>query len=81
MFGISYLQLLDVLLLHIQHLTVVVCLHGLYSGLQRFNGFLVGGNYLMQCSVLPLQSLDLITSEKRTDTFRYVGGCGRGCTF
>ena len=66
------------LLLYIQHLVAIFGLHGQYLGLQRFDSFLVGGYRLMQYGVFPLQSLDLVTSEKRTDTFGYVGGgcCG-----
>ena len=47
-------QFIDMFLLHIQQLTAVVCLHGLYLTLQCFDGFLVGGDHLMQCSVLLL---------------------------
>ena len=35
----------------------------------------------MQILVLPLQRLDLVAAEKRTDTLGYVGRCGRGCAF
>lgn len=69
------------LLLHIQQLAAVVCLYGLYSVLQGFYRFFVGGYLTVQCGVFPLQCLDFVTSEKRTDTFRYVGDCGCGCTF
>ena len=66
------------LLLHIQHLAAVVSLHGLYSVLQGFDGFLVVGYLPMQGGVLPFQRLDLVTAEKRTDTLGDVGSCG-GC--
>ena len=66
-------------LLHFQHLTAVVCPYGLYLGLQCFDGFFVCGYLPMQGGVLPLQSLDLVAPEKRTDTLGDVGGCGRGC--
>ena len=68
-------------LLHFQHLTAVVCPYGLYLGLQCFDGFFVCGYLPMQGGVLPLQSLDLVAPEKRTDTLGDVGGCGRGCPF
>ncbi len=54
------------------------CLHGVYSVLQDFDGFLVVGYLPMQAGVLPLQHLDLVTAEKRTDTLGDVGGCD-GC--
>ena len=59
----------------------MVCLHGLYSGLQGFDGFPVRGHLPMQGGVLPLQRLDLVTTEKITDTFGDVGGCGGLCLF
>lgn len=68
-------------LLHFQHLAAVVCPYGLYLGLQGFDGLLVCGYLPMQGGVLPLQCLDLVAPEKRTDTLGDVGGCGRGCPF
>ena len=65
-------------LLHFQHLAAVVCPYGLYLGLQGFDGLLVCGYLPMQGGVLPLQCLDLVAPEKRTDTLGDVGGCG-GC--
>ena len=70
-----------VLLLYLRHLSAVVGLHGLYSGLQGFDGFPVRGYLPVQGGVLPLQRLDLVTAEKRTDTFGDVGGCGGRCPF
>ena len=35
----------------------------------------------MQGGVLPLQRLDLVTAEKRTDALGDVGGCGGCCPF
>ena len=67
-----------VLLLHFPYFSAVVCLHGLYPVLQGFDGFLVVGYLPMQGSVLPLQRLDLVTAEKRTNALGYVGSCG-GC--
>ena len=81
MFGFFHLYFRHVPLLHFQHLTVVVCPYGLYLGLQCFDGFLVCGYLPMQGGVLPLQRLDLVAPEKRTDTLGDVGGCGRGCPF
>ena len=54
------------------------CLHGVYSVLQGFDGFLVVGYLPMQGGVLPFQRLDLVAAEKRTDTLGDVGGCD-GC--
>ena len=65
-------------LLHFQHLAAVVCPYGLYLGLQGSDGLLVCGYLPMQGGVLPLQCLDLVAPEKRTDTLGDVGGCG-GC--
>ena len=62
--------------LYFRHLSAVVGLHGLYSGLQGFDGFPVRGDLPMQGGVLPLQRPDLITAEKRTDTLGDVGCCG-----
>lgn len=59
----------------------VVCLHGLYSVLQGFDGFLVVGYLSAQGGVLPFQLFDLVAAEKRTYAFGDVGGCGRGCSF
>jgi len=70
-----------VLLLYLRHLSAVVCLHSLYSILQGFDGFPVGGYLPTQGGILPLQRLDLVTAEKRTDALGDVGGCGRGCPF
>lgn len=71
-------HLLSVLLLHIQQLSAVVGLHGLYLVLQCLYRFLVVGYLPMQGGVLPFQCLDLVAAEKRTDTLGDVGGCG-GC--
>ena len=35
----------------------------------------------MQGGVLPLQRLDLVTTEKRTETLGNVGVCGGCCPF
>ena len=75
-FLVGYLS--AVLLLHIQQLSVMVGLHGLYSVLQGFDGFLVVGYLPMQGGVLPFQRLDLVAAEKRADALGDVGGCG-GC--
>lgn len=48
----------------------------LYSGLQGFDGFPVRGYLPMQGGILPLQCLDLVTAEKKTDAPSDVGGCG-----
>ena len=46
------------------------------------SGFFFKFRYtLMQISVLPLQRLDFVTPEKRTDTFGNVGRSCCGCTF
>ena len=74
-------HLLTVILLYFQQLAVVLGLHRVYAVLQYLNGFLMGGNFPIQGGVLPFQSLDLVAPEKRTDTFSYVGRCGRGCAF
>ncbi len=81
MFCYRFVLFLQVPLLHFQHLTAVVCPHGLYLGLQCFDGFLVCGYLPMQGGVLPLQRLDLVAPEKRTDTLSDVGGCGCGSPF
>jgi hypothetical protein len=39
------------------------------------------GNADLQGCIFPLQRLDLVTAEKRTHTFGYVGRCGSGCAF
>ena len=36
---------------------------------------------ILQDDILPFQCLNLVISEKRTYTFRYVGRCGSGCAF
>ena len=36
---------------------------------------------VLQDGILSFQCLDLVTPEKRTDTFRNVSGYARGCTF
>lgn len=66
------------------HTSAAVCLSStpiLYPVLRGFDGFRAGGNLPMQGGVLPLQSLYLVASEKRTDTLGHVGCCGRGCSF
>lgn len=70
-----------VFMLHFSYLLSVVYLHGLYLVLQYFYRFLAVGDLLMQGGVLPLQRLDLVAAEKRTDTLGNVDGCGSCCPY
>ena len=63
-----------VLPFYFRHLSAVVCLHGLYSVLQGFDGFLVVGYLPMQGGVLFFQCLDLLADIKPRACFAFVNG-------